>query len=132
VDEVQRRALFGRGPAQVLLLGCRDRCVAERVAVGPSSWNRAEQADDLGSGWRRSAASDLGDEPGAGSVRAQRHVRADASPLQREAEVEQGGTAGDAKLLVLGVDDRQPTRRIDVQRNGLRCQREGPRLGVVD
>jgi hypothetical protein len=69
VHEVERAALDGRGPAQLLLLGRRDGHLAERVPVRTSPANRGEQAGDLGTDWCGAAAADLGDESGPAAVR---------------------------------------------------------------
>jgi len=131
VHEVQHAALGGRGPAQFLLLRRRHGHLAERVPVRPSLRHRGEQSGDFGSDRRRAAVADLGEKPGPVAVWQADHVRADTPPLQGEAEVEQGGTAGHTQLAVLAVGHRQPARRIDVQLDDLRAQAKGPWLGVV-
>jgi len=76
-------------------------------------------------------APGCGDEPGSGAVREPGHVGPDPAPVQREAQVEQGGTAGEAQLHILGIRDGESPGRIGVQFDDVRGDAEAPRLRVV-
>jgi len=131
LDQMQPRPLFGGEHPQLGEHRRGNRPRRERAAMGAAVRDRRELRALLGGRFGGRAEAEAGEEVGIGGVRPEHHLAGVPEAAQGEAEMEEGGAAGEQELAVVGVAHRQRAAPVGPQLDPLAGEPKTPRLDVV-